>query len=173
MLKPPAGMRLQQGASLLEVLITMLLLSFAMLAMANLHATAIKYVKMSEFRGIATGLAFELTDRMRANAVTPANYVFTTAYSATAAVQAVPVCANVNLCQPAEMAAIDLMEVRNATINSLPGGFLRVAQDAANPRVLNVWILWLDPDGGDASTLLPCPIVAAPQPQCLAMRVAL
>ena len=176
MLKPPARMRMQRGSSLLEVLITMLLLSFAMLAMANLHATSIRYVKMSEFRGIATGLAFDLADRMRANpplATDPLYYTSTPVYNSNAAITAVPACANVNQCARTEMAGIDLIEVRNAAIQALPGGNIRVEHDAANRLVVNVWVIWLDPEGNDASTLMPCPFVANPQPQCLAMRVAL
>lgn len=187
MLSPDSGVRQQRGSSLIEVLITMLLLSFAMLAMANLHATSMRYVKMSEFRGIATGLAMDLADRMRANrprladptAIPPqaadANYYnFTTAYSSSAAVVAVPGCAVAAVCTRTEMAAIDLAELRNAAIRDLPGGFIRVEHNAANTRLAMVWIMWLDPEGAnDASSLLPCPFVATPQPQCVAMRVSM
>lgn len=173
MLRLSSRLRPQLGTSLIEVLVAVLLLSFAMLAMANLHATSLKYVKMSEFRGIATALAFEMSDRMRANSSAAGQYVFTTAYTSTAAVVATPTCANALQCSPAEMAQIDLAEMRTAIVNALPGGFLRITRDAANPSVMNVWVIWLDPDGNDATTLLPCPFTATPQPQCLAMRVAL
>lgn len=165
--------RSQSGATLIEVLITMLLLSFAMLAMANMHAMSLKYVKMAEFRGIATGLALDLADRMRANSGGAGGYVFNSAYDSNAGAVAVPTCANPAICTPSEIAGIDLAEVRNTARLVLPGGGVRIAQDAANPGVLNLWIIWLDPDGNDASTLLPCPFAATPQPQCLAMRVAL
>lgn len=165
------GFRTQSGATLLEVLITMLLLAFAMLAMANMHAMSLKYVKMAEFRGIATGLAVDLADRMRANS--GGGYIFTTAYDANGAATTIPTCSNAALCTPAEIAAIDLAEVRNAARLILPGGGVRIEQDAANPTVRNLWIIWLDPDGNDATTLLPCPFTTTPQPQCLAMRVAL
>jgi len=161
----------QAGATLIEVLVTMLLLSFAMLAMANMHAMSLKYVKMAEFRGIATGLALDLADRMRANS--GGGYTFTTTYDANGAATTVPTCSNAALCTPAEIAAIDLAEVRNAARLILPGGGVRIEVDAANPTVRNLWIIWLDPEGTDASTLLPCPFTATPQPQCLAMRVAL
>ena len=142
---------------------------------------------MSEFRGVATGLALDMADRMRANrprllditvvppqAADPAYYNFTTAYSSTAAIVAVPACANVNACTRTETAAIDIAEVRNAAIRSLPGGFVRIQQTAANTRIADVWIIWQDPEGSnDASTLLPCPFTATPQPQCVTMRVAL
>lgn len=163
----------QRGVSLIEVLITILLLSFGMLAMANMHAMSLKYVKMAQFKGIATELAMDLSDRMRANAGGAVSYVYTTAYSSNPTAVAVPPCANVAQCTPAELAAADLAEMRNTLLRALPGGGLRIVQDAANPTVMNVWMIWLDPDGSDASTFLPCPFSASPQPQCLAVRVAL
>ncbi|MDM4770838.1 type IV pilus modification protein PilV [Solimonas sp. SE-A11] len=177
MLRPliSRSLRGQRGASLIEVLVTVLLLSFAMLAMANMHAMSLKYVKMAEFRGIATELALDLGDRMRANASGAASYVYTATYTPTSSAVTVPTCSNVLVCTPAEIAAIDLAEIRNTVRLAVPGGGLRVERDAANPTVMNVWVIWQDPEGNMASTLLTCPgsITATPQPNCLAMRVAL
>src|SRR5262245_49835341 len=74
--------RRQAGASLIEVLVSILILSFGMLAMAGLHASSLRYGKMSQFRSVATQLAYDLSDRMRANALGAMGgaYNFTEAY---------------------------------------------------------------------------------------------
>lgn len=176
----PRRLRASRGTGLLEVLIAVLLLSGGVLAMSLLHANSFKYTKMAQFRGVATQLAFELADRMRANArgATTGAYTLTAAYSSTAPAVTVPACADAAACTTAEMAAIDLAEMRNALRLALPGGGLRVTQDAAESNVINVWVIWLDPEayGNDANSLvnvLPCPFASTPAPQCLPMRIAL
>jgi len=169
--QPP---RAQQGASLIEVLITVLLLSFAMLAMANMHAMSLKYVKMAEFRGIATELALDLSDRMRANgsAARANNYNYTIAYSSPPGAATVPSCTDANECTPAEIAAIDVAELRNTARLALPAGSLRIQRDAANVSIVNLWIIWTDPDGANLATC-PAAISSSSSVQCVAMRVAL
>lgn len=169
-----------QGTGLLEVMIAVLLLSGGVLAMSLLHANSFKYTKMAQFRGVATQLAFELADRMRANAIgaTTGAYTLTATYSSTAPAVTVPACANAAACTALEMAAIDLAEMRNTARQALPGGGLRVTQDAAESNVINVWVIWLDPEayGNDANSqanVLPCPFTSTPAPQCLPMRIAL
>ena len=173
MLNLPAP-QAQRGASLIEVLVTMLLLSFAMLAMANMHAMSLKYVKMAEFRGIATELALDMSDRMRANGTAGPNnnYTYTAAYSSTPSAVTVPACANAARCLPAEMAAIDLAEIRNTARLSLPGGGLRIERDATTTSIMNLWIIWQDPDGPNISTC-PAAISTSASVQCVAMRVGL
>ena len=50
------GVPAQRGASLIEVMVAIVVLSIGMLSMAWQHAVALKYDKMSQFRGIATQL---------------------------------------------------------------------------------------------------------------------
>jgi type IV pilus assembly protein PilV len=96
MLNTRRTIRGERGASLLEVLVSILILSFGMLAMAGLHAVSIQQGKMSQFRGTAMQLAVDLADRMRANrgafAAAPSPYVFTQPYNSDAPAVAVPAC---------------------------------------------------------------------------------
>jgi len=178
-----------RGASLLEVLVAILILSFGMLAMAGLHSVAFKYGKMSQFRGVATQLAADLADRMRANpeGAVDGNYVFTEVYDASPDEVEPPACGEDVACaDAAAMAASDLAEVRRVIQMALPGGWLHVTQDPGVPprTMYTVWILWQDPDalggaadGGTASLAGQCPAAAVaganPVPQCMPVRVAL
>lgn len=162
-----------RGASLLEVLVAILILSFGMLAMAGLHSVAFKYGKMSQFRGVATQLAADLADRMRANPEGAVNggYVFMDVYDDSPDEVDLPACGEEVACaDAAAMAERDLAEVR------------RVIQPPGT--MYTVWILWQDPDalggaadGGTASLAGQCPAAAVaganPVPQCMPVRVAL
>jgi type IV pilus assembly protein PilV len=178
-----------RGASLLEVLVAILILSFGMLAMAGLHSVAFKYGKMSQFRGVATQLAADLADRMRANpeGAVNGNYVFMDVYDESPDEVDLPACGEEIACaDAAAMAARDLAEMRRVIQTALPGGWLHVTQDAGAPPppLYTVWIMWQDPDalggaadGGTASFAGQCPAAAVgganPVPQCMPMRVAL
>ncbi len=174
------GTRTQRGASLIEVMVAIVVLSIGMLSMAWQHAVALKYDKMSQFRGVATQLASELADRIRANAAASASYVYTDAYQPGVVPVAAVDCSAV-VCNRNQMAGFDLAEFRNAARVSLPDGGLLVTQDPANPGALTIWLLWRDPEAvdtatGTASLATGCPAAvgaASPMPQCLPLEVLL
>jgi type IV pilus assembly protein PilV len=187
---PPAGRRwhriarlraaTQNGASLIEVMVAVVVLSIGMLSMAWQHSVALKYDKMSQFRGVASQLSSELADRIRANAAASASYVYTQAYNPGIAALAARDC-TIDICSGIEMAAFDLAEFRNAARLGLPDGGLLVTQDPADPGALTIWLLWRDPDSLDTATATAslatgCPAAvgaAAPMPQCMPLRVLL
>ncbi|MES2091439.1 MAG: type IV pilus modification protein PilV, partial [Pseudomonadota bacterium] len=57
----------QRGATLIEVMVSALIVAFGVLAMIALQANSIKFSKTSEYRSVATLLANDLADRMRLN----------------------------------------------------------------------------------------------------------
>lgn len=67
-LKPSAKRkRLQQGASLIEVLVAVLILALGLLGMAGLQANALKTNQSSYARGQAVMLSYYMLDAMRAD----------------------------------------------------------------------------------------------------------
>lgn len=170
----------QRGTSLIEVIVAIVVLSIGMLSMAWQHAVALKYDKMSQFRGVATQLASELADRIRANAAAGASYVYTAAYQPGVVAASAVDCASA-VCNRDEMAAFDLAEFRNAARVGLPDGGLLVTADPAVPGALTIWLLWRDPEAvdtatGAASLATGCPAAvgpASPMPQCMPLQVLL
>ncbi|MBK1694435.1 type IV pilus modification protein PilV [Chromatium weissei] len=89
----------QQGFTLLEVMISALVLSVGLLGLAGLQGVSLKMSQGSYLRVQAVNLAYEITDAMRANVANAASYngtftaitgnqTFATAYSSGATVAA-------------------------------------------------------------------------------------
>jgi len=57
----------QQGFTLLEVLIALLVLSIGLLGLAALQTTSLRSNQMASMRTTATQLAYDISDRLRAN----------------------------------------------------------------------------------------------------------
>lgn len=178
--KPGRTKRSGTGASLLEVLVSILLISFGLLAMAALNGAAVRYNKTSEFRTIAAQLANDYVDRMRANK----DGFELSAYDVTAeyeelADQTVPPCATPTSCTAAEIAAIDKAEWLNAVKDALPGGNAFIKREGTTSYA-DLWVVWLDPDSAvdleDPVAAGECPAdLGDPpkMPRCMFFRVGL
>lgn len=59
--------RNQEGFTLLEVLVAVMVLAIGLLGLAGLQATAVRFNSSAYLRSQATILAYDITDRMRAN----------------------------------------------------------------------------------------------------------
>lgn len=151
----------QHGASLIEILVAMLVMTLGLLAMISLHTAAVRYQKMAEFRGIATQLAEDYGDRMRANltGARNGNYLRAAQWSATPAKVTDPgICAD---CEGSDLAKAvadsDVAQWLNNAAGMLPGVGLHVQRPVGalgTSMVMDVWITWLDPatDAADATT---------------------
>jgi type IV pilus assembly protein PilV len=164
------GVAGQRGASLIEVLVAILIVSMGVMAMAGLLAASTRLGKASEYRATASLLAADIADRMKANicgargsyvnaggttvcgtAPATGSYDQTTAFSIPAPTPgADPACAVANACTPAEMAALDLAQWNRAVNTGLPNGMGYVQYDAAGIAV-DVWVAWLDPNASSSA----------------------
>lgn len=143
-----------QGLSMIEILVTVVVLSIGLLGLAGLQLTGLKYNHSAYLRSQATLLASDVIDRMRANrdAARSGSYDIAIGTAATAGA-----CTGVGTnCTPAEMAAADLAEWKQDLRSLLPGG------DGAISRTINgnevrftITIQWDDTRGETAATQLP------------------
>lgn len=65
----PATLRSQSGFTLIEVLITILVLAFGLLGYALLQTMNIRFAQSANYRTQVTNLSSELIDQMRANRI--------------------------------------------------------------------------------------------------------
>ncbi|MCQ4262306.1 type IV pilus modification protein PilV [Stutzerimonas stutzeri] len=66
----------QRGATLIEVLVAMLILSVGLLGLASMQMTALQSNQSAYYRSQATVLAYDIIDRMRANRADALNGVY-------------------------------------------------------------------------------------------------
>lgn len=138
-----AARAVQQGFSMIEVLVTMLFISVALLGTAGLQAYAMKVSQGGQFRTQAVFLAADLAERMEANlrGAVAGNYVLANG-SAPGALSTA--CYTV-ACSPADLATYDLSQWRNAIAAVLPQSSWTVAQTTTgNPSVYTITISWVD-----------------------------
>ncbi|KAB7623155.1 type IV pilus modification protein PilV [Alkalilimnicola sp. S0819] len=115
----------QQGLSLIEVLVAVLVLSVGLLGLAGLQAASLKNNHSAYLRSQATILANDMADRMRANR---AGFL-SGAYDQPAAAQTAT-CLTTAGCSAANMAAHDAWEWQQAVAAQLPGGNAIVCRDS-------------------------------------------
>ncbi len=127
----------QQGFTLLEILIALVIFSVGLLGIAGLQMTGMKQTHNSHLRSVATTQVMDLADRMRANmaGVEANNYgdyaSYAMDYSActTDCATCTPRdCANLE-CNAAELAEYDMCEWTMETVAALPGGAAHVCLD--------------------------------------------
>lgn len=191
--------RRQRGATLIEILVSVLVIAFGVLAMAAVQSNSVKFHKTTEYRATATLLAADIADRMRANALgtSSGNYAWASGTKTYAALTTTTVgspisCGTVNAagslqpCTAQQIATNDLVDWRNRLRLSLPGASDYVSAYDASQKAVDLWVIWLDPEEKDLSdptksidpASAECPPAAVwsagtAKPHCLFLRVAL
>ena len=117
MIRRIPGKSHQGGFTLIEVLVSVVILGVGLVGIAGLQALSMKTNQSSFMRSQASTLAYDLADRMRAN-VASANGGM---YAPAAAAMAIN-CKTTSGCTPQEMAEHDLGEWNNALGALLPMG---------------------------------------------------
>jgi len=159
-----------RGFSLIEVLVSMFIVSMGILALAGLLQSASRYGKMSELRSTATLLANDIADHIRSNpgGATGNFYNVTNAFPATAAYDSrkTPGDQCTAACDPDELAYVDLAIWSARALATLPSGTPFIQYNAAGGGgtqngTVDVWLAWQDPNTtADSSTERPtgeCP----------------
>lgn len=148
------------GATLVEVLVSILILSFSLLGIAGLLSVTTRYQLGVESRSLATMLLNETTSRLRTNlnealmsSTTIPSYVYTNSWStqqgSIAAADKSCGPAATTTCTTVERAAYDLWELRSMARSSLPQGSMQLSGTPANG--MTVTYLWFDKEYADTS----------------------
>ncbi|MFT3858789.1 MAG: type IV pilus modification protein PilV [Aquabacterium sp.] len=166
MLSRPAlpGLSRESGASLIEVLVSILVIALGILSMAAVQSNAIRYQKTTEFRAMATMLAADLADRMRANetgAATDQYRIASDSYADGLLTEdnegTQPSCGTLDAdgaltpCSVNDISALDLFEWRRRVRMTLPNAAVHIAQFDTAQRAIEFWVGWTEADDKDAS----------------------
>ena len=142
----------QKGFSLVEVLITLVIMSVGMLGIAGLYVQSMQAGRTSTFRHNAVTLAGDVADRIRANPSAGIAY-------------AAPNGANNNFvgggvdCTPAQMAGHDILLWKNQAADTLPAGdVLIVFDNSVTPPTYQITVSWNEP-GENLSYVITIPVL--------------
>lgn len=124
----------QQGATLIEVLVAVVILSIGLLGLAGLQATSVQSNYSAYYRSQATLLAYDLGDRMRANR---------TAGLASSADSSFPASSSSNTVSGTQ-AAKDKAEWLNSLALQLPSGTGMITKSGST---LTISVRWDDNRG--------------------------
>lgn len=169
-----------RGVSLIEVLIAIVVASIGLLALAGVNAAAIRYTKMSQYRGTATLLANDIGERMRANKAGAGNYVFSSNFATQATLPSAPanLCnTNADTCSALQVAAADLYTWQVRVRDQLPNGSVYIQYQNLQ-SAYDVWLIWRDPSVASddvVATGAECPaaltVASDPSIRCSYFRI--
>ena len=128
----------QQGFSLVEVLIALIIMSVGMLGIAGLYVQSLQAGRTSMFRHHAVHLAGDVADRIRANPTAGIAYEGGGANNNCVAAG--------NDCSVAEMAANDVFLWDAQATGSLPNGAVQITfDDTVTPPNYTIAVSWDEP----------------------------
>ncbi|MCG6887781.1 MAG: type IV pilus modification protein PilV [Proteobacteria bacterium] len=156
----------QQGFTLLEVLIALLVLSIGLLGLASLQTTGLRSNQMASMRTLVSQFAYDITDRMRVNPAGVANneYVIARATAAT-------------LSSPPTLAETDISEWRT-NIARLPNGQSEITQctpsttpacPVVDGKTTHVVTIYWNESRDTATSTFNCPPLSSDDFRCFRM----
>ena len=129
----------QKGLSLIEVMITLAVFSFGLLALAALMASGLKYNTSALHRSYATSQAYDMADRMRANRLgMDAGY-----YNDLSESDTDPDCIESG-CTPEQMAHYDTWQWNTDNARLLPEGAGTVSLKSSDSGIYTITVAWND-----------------------------
>lgn len=162
----------QQGFSLIEVLVSMVLLALCFVTMLVLQVRAVQFSTMAYYQAIATQVASGLAASVRANPEGASDYK---SVDLTSAPPVAETCSAGDTCSAAQIAASDVIWARRAARALLPLGDVVVGVDGSNLDIVLVW----DDANAEGQIAMPCPVITGANfsgngrvnAQCLDLRV--
>ena len=132
----------QLGFSMVEILVTILIISLAVLGSAGLQVQALKTNQGGQFRNQAVFLLNDMVERMKANKVYSVSASSVPGYDTTLATTTD---CGVTSCSPTQLAAYDVTQWGASIAAVLPQGTGTVTQTTTgNPSSYTVTINWVD-----------------------------
>jgi type IV pilus modification protein PilV len=141
----------EQGFTLIEVMIALVVLAVGLLGMATLMTTSLQSSQGAYRRSQASLMAYDLVERMRVNrtqAISSNDYTL----ASDAADSTAPSC-NTAGCTPQQQAQLDLFQWRGALKTALPDATAAIGRVA--PNQYTITINWSDTGSAISSSSNP------------------
>ena len=126
----------QRGFSLVEGLVALLVLSVGLLGLAQLHTKGLRYMQNAKSVGLASNLAMDMAERIRANSIGAADGE----YDNVTGTETDPGC---SACAPAQRAQKDAFEWNRAIDSALGNNAVGTVTVDAN-GIYTVTVTWTE-----------------------------
>lgn len=159
--------RRYRGDTMIEVLVTVLILAVGVLGVAAMQVTTLQNLNSSYSASVAEIVANDFSERMRANptAALAGNYI----HSAAPAPGSYPDCA-ANPCALADLARYDIGSWWTVMTGALPSATGQVTRNAGTNTFV-VTVRWDDDRSGSTGT--NCPVQSAADLECYRFNVTI
>ncbi len=137
------------GLTLLEILVSLIVISLGLLGVATLQTNSLKSNNEAYFYSIASFLAYEMSERIRINPTADGSYASTMTSSAGSGGSTVD-CVT-NQCSASEMAFYDLQQWLDNIAASLPSGAGRIVYTPGTQDGYLITIRWKPHFGGNCA----------------------
>ena len=128
----------QQGLTMIEVLVAILIVSIALIGTAALQMNAMKMNESSQFRNQAVFLSSDLIERMEANKTNLQSY-FVSATNCPTSPPAPSDNCNTAVCTSSDLVAYDLAQWENSVASTLPGCSWKVFVEGRTATITLTW----------------------------------
>ena len=133
---------MQSGIGMIEVLVAIVIMVFAMFALISMQIVALRYQKTAHLRSMASQFSADLADRMRANIRGAHDGAYNLSQQRYPALgESAPSCPGPGSCTSRELAAKDINEWRTALSNGVVGGWGEIAGSVADGFTVKVYFL--------------------------------
>jgi len=166
-----------RGVTLIEVLVTMVIVAVGLLGLAGMQVRGLSIQKDAHGRALATQLALDIADRMRSNTGALASYQFATAFAGTYTAPGVDCLAAV--CTATQQAQYDFDQwFARVRGGALPGGWANIVPALGSANAWDVTLMWVETGfrtNGTLRTALgsscPAALVLPQEVECVTVRV--
>ena len=141
----------QQGFSLIEVLVSILIMAIGLLGMASLQVNSARYQVIAQSRAIAAQYAGEIVEKMQAN---PTGAQAGAYKLAKGAVPGTDICPTSGKCEKEQRANSDLTVWRDVVTKALPGGDTEITYDATKNEQYAVTVYWYEVTTGNTQSFI-------------------
>ncbi|MEO5339308.1 MAG: type IV pilus modification protein PilV [Magnetococcus sp. MYC-9] len=133
----------RSGFTLLEILITLVILSVGLLGLAKMQLSTIQHNHSALLRSQAIVLAYDIFERMRANRTLAINGAYNTGFNTV--INSPPDCMALP-CTPAQMVSFDLAQWKNDLALLLPegSGDVGLVVSGGMEHIVTISIRWND-----------------------------
>ncbi|MEO6917993.1 MAG: type IV pilus modification protein PilV [Collimonas sp.] len=144
----------QSGVGMIEVLVAIVIVAFALFALIDVQTAALRYQKAAHVRATVSRFSADLADRVRANIRGAHDGAYNLSQQSYPALDEMPpTCFNPDDCTARELAAKDIHEWRSRLSEAISGGWGEISGSVVDGFTTRVYFREMHTRGSDSSVI--------------------